>query len=262
APSASRPSWRAATTMRFYAPFRTTGLPASPRRPAPLACRSPPSAASSPEPPFRRSWTRKAGESSCRAGRTAISSIFAKSARFGAKTFRNRWFLHPAALRPGYDFGMVPPIWGRPVGQGRPPFYAPAASRGTGERLDQHLEANSMTALWAIVLCGALSIIYAIWATNSVINSDAGNPRMQEIAAAVREGAQAYLKRQYTTIGLVGIVIFVVLAYFLGTLVAVGFLIGAVLSGSAGFIGMNVSVRANVRTAQAATTSLAGGLEL
>src|SRR6266550_1707485 len=123
-------------------------------------------------------------------------------------------------------------------------------------------EANSMTALWVIVLCGALSIVYAIWATASVMKADAGNPRMQEIAAAVREGAQAYLKRQYMTIGLVGIVIFALLAYFLGMLVAVGFLIGAVLSGAAGFIGMNVSVRANVRTAQAATTSLAGGLEL
>src|SRR6266566_2875437 len=119
-----------------------------------------------------------------------------------------------------------------------------------------------MTALWVIVLCGALSIVYAIWATLSVLKADAGNPRMQEIAAAVREGAQAYLKRQYMTIGMVGIVIFALLAYFLGTLVAVGFLIGAILSGAAGFIGMNVSVRANVRTAQAATTSLAGGLEL
>jgi K(+)-stimulated pyrophosphate-energized sodium pump len=119
-----------------------------------------------------------------------------------------------------------------------------------------------MTALWVIVLCGALSIVYAAWATSSVLKSDAGNARMQEIAAAVREGAQAYLKRQYMTIGMVGIVIFALLAYFLGPLVAVGFLIGAVLSGAAGFIGMNVSVRANVRTAQAATTSLAGGLEL
>src|SRR5437773_1749942 len=119
-----------------------------------------------------------------------------------------------------------------------------------------------MTALWVIVLCGALSIVYAIWATASVLKSDAGNPRMQEIAAAVREGAQAYLKRQYMTIGLVGIVIFALLYYFLGMLVAVGFAVGAVLSGAAGFIGMNVSVRANVRTAQAATISLAGGLEL
>ena len=119
-----------------------------------------------------------------------------------------------------------------------------------------------MTALWLIVLAGVLSIVYAAWATSSVLGADAGNARMQEIAAAVREGAQAYLKRQYMTIGLVGIVIFALLAYFLGILVAVGFLIGAVLSGAAGFIGMNVSVRANVRTAQAATKSLAGGLEL
>jgi K(+)-stimulated pyrophosphate-energized sodium pump len=113
-----------------------------------------------------------------------------------------------------------------------------------------------------IVLCGVLSIVYAIWATMSVLKADAGNPRMQEIAAAVREGAQAYLRRQYATIAVVGIVIFALLGYFLGILVAVGFAIGAVLSGAAGFIGMNVSVRANVRTAQAATTSLAGGLEL
>src|ERR1700755_176887 len=119
-----------------------------------------------------------------------------------------------------------------------------------------------MTALWVIVLCGALSIVYAIWATRSVLSADAGNARMQEIAAAVREGAQAYLRRQYTTIGIVGVVIFALLVYFLGTLVAGGFAIGAILSGAAGFIGMNVSVRANVRTAQAATTSLAGGLEL
>ena len=119
-----------------------------------------------------------------------------------------------------------------------------------------------MTALWLIVLCGVLAIAYAVWAIRSVLAADAGSARMQEIAAAVREGAQAYLKRQYTTIGAVGIVIFLIIGYFLGWLVAVGFLIGAILSGAAGFIGMNVSVRANVRTAQAAIGSLAGGLEL
>jgi len=117
-----------------------------------------------------------------------------------------------------------------------------------------------MTALWLIVLCGVLAILYAIWTIRSVLAADPGSARMQEIAAAVREGAQAYLKRQYTTIGVVGIVIFFILAYFLGASVAVGFLIGAVLSGVAGFIGMNVSVRANVRTAQAAIGSLAGVL--
>src|SRR4051812_22187057 len=119
-----------------------------------------------------------------------------------------------------------------------------------------------MAALWLIVLCGVLSIVYAVWASRTVLAADAGSPRMQEIAAAIREGAQAYLKRQYTTIAGVGVVIFLILAFLLGWLVALGFLIGAVLSGATGFIGMNVSVRANVRTAQAAIRSLADGLEL
>jgi len=119
-----------------------------------------------------------------------------------------------------------------------------------------------MNALWVIIACGLLSIVYGIWATMSVLNADAGSAKMQEIAGAVREGAQAYLKRQYTTIGMVGVVIFLVVGYFLGWLVAIGFAVGAVLSGAAGFIGMNISVRANVRTAQAAIGSLAGGLEL
>ena len=119
-----------------------------------------------------------------------------------------------------------------------------------------------MTTLWLIVLCGVLAIIYAIWAARWVLAADAGSARMQEISAAVREGAQAYLKRQYSTIAPVGIVIFLIVGYFLGWLVAIGFAVGAILSGSAGFIGMNVSVRANVRTAQAAISSLAGGLEI
>ena len=119
-----------------------------------------------------------------------------------------------------------------------------------------------MLALWLIVLCGVLAIIYAIWATYSVMQADPGNARMQEIAAAVREGAQAYLRRQYSTIAVVGVVIFLIVGYFLGWLVGIGFAIGAILSGATGFIGMNVSVRANVRTAQAAIGSLAGGLEL
>jgi K(+)-stimulated pyrophosphate-energized sodium pump len=119
-----------------------------------------------------------------------------------------------------------------------------------------------MINLWMIVGCGVLAILYGLWATSSVLAADQGTKKMQEISAAVREGAQAYLKRQYATIGVVGVVIFFIIGYTLGWLVALGFLIGAVLSGATGFIGMNVSVRANVRVAQAATKTLSGGLEL
>ena len=116
--------------------------------------------------------------------------------------------------------------------------------------------------LWLIVACGALSIVYGIVTTRTLLAADAGSARMQEISAAVREGASAYLRRQYTTIAIVGVVIFILAFWLLGAYAAIGFLIGAVLSGAAGFIGMNVSVRANVRVAQAATSSLAKGLDL
>ncbi|MDB5588983.1 MAG: hppA [Devosia sp.] len=117
-------------------------------------------------------------------------------------------------------------------------------------------------ALWLIVVCGGLSIIYGVVTTRTLLAADAGSARMQEISAAVREGASAYLKRQYTTIAIVGVVILIAAFFLLGIYAAIGFLIGSVLSGAAGFIGMNVSVRANVRVAQAATTSLAKGLDL
>ncbi|HEY6669584.1 MAG TPA: sodium-translocating pyrophosphatase, partial [Methyloceanibacter sp.] len=116
--------------------------------------------------------------------------------------------------------------------------------------------------LYLIILCAMLSIAYGVWTTKAVLASDPGTARMQEIAAAIQEGAQAYLARQYTTIAIVGVVIFLVLAYLLGIPQAIGFAVGAVLSGAAGYIGMNISVRANVRTAQAATKSLADGLSL
>jgi K(+)-stimulated pyrophosphate-energized sodium pump len=117
-------------------------------------------------------------------------------------------------------------------------------------------------ALWLIVLCGALSIVYGVVTTQGLLAADAGSARMQEISAAVREGASAYLKRQYTTIAIVGVVILIAAYFLLGIYAAIGFLIGAVLSGAAGFIGMHLSVRANVRVAQAAISSLAKGLDL
>ena len=109
-----------------------------------------------------------------------------------------------------------------------------------------------------VIVCGVLAVLYGIYGTMRIVKMPAGNARMQEIAAAIQEGAGAYLNRQYTTIGIVGVVVAIVLGATLGLTVAIGFVIGAVLSGIAGYVGMNVSVRANVRTAAAAMT---GGLK-
>ena len=119
-----------------------------------------------------------------------------------------------------------------------------------------------MTDVQISLMCGVLALLYGGWAVRSVTSADAGSDRMREIAGAIQEGATAYLNRQYLTIGIVGIVVDLILWLSLGTLVAVGFVIGAVLSAIAGYIGMNVSVRANVRTTQAAMTGLKPALAI
>ncbi len=141
-----------------------------------------------------------------------------------------------------------------PLGDGQSRKFWPSIGLG--------LKGEFIMVLFLTIVFGLMSVVYGVKTAQELLAADAGSARMQEISGAVAEGAQAYLNRQYKTIGMVGGVIFVMLVVLLGWAVAFGFLIGAALSGAAGYIGMNVSVRANVRTAQAATHSIAAGLDI
>src|SRR5713101_1575982 len=116
--------------------------------------------------------------------------------------------------------------------------------------------------LWVAIAAGVLAVLYGVFSMMSILRLPAGNARMQEIAAAIQAGAQAYLNRQYTTIFMVGVVLFIALGLAINWATAGGFAVGAILSGLTGYIGMNISVRANVRTAEAATHGLNAALQV
>ncbi|MBE9555425.1 MAG: sodium-translocating pyrophosphatase, partial [Proteobacteria bacterium] len=124
------------------------------------------------------------------------------------------------------------------------------------------IQRDNRNMLYLVMVCGVFALAYGVWARGSVLSASAGSERMQEISAAIQEGARAYLSRQYKTIGYVGVAVAVILLIVLGPWVAGGFVVGALFSGAAGFIGMNISVQSNVRVAEGAREGMARGLDI
>ena len=124
------------------------------------------------------------------------------------------------------------------------------------------MDASALSILQIIILAGLLSIVYGFFTGKNILSASAGNSKMQEIASAIQIGAKAYLNRQYKTIAIVGVVVLVIISFAFSVLVGIGYLIGASLSGIAGYVGMLVSVQANVRTAEAARKGLSQGLSI
>ena len=124
------------------------------------------------------------------------------------------------------------------------------------------MEASASNILQLIILAGLLSIVYGYFTGKNILSASAGNNKMQEIASAIQVGAKAYLNRQYKTIAIVGVVVLVIISFSFSILVGLGYLIGAALSGIAGYVGMLVSVQANVRTAEASRKGLSQGLSI